>query len=448
MTFGLFRKTAGMLGLSFLAVAAGAQGTQPAAQPPAPTGALNIPDNVAFVGNRADTNVARASAVVNNEIITRSDIEHRVNLFLASRRGAQVSPEEMDLLRQQVLRSLIDEALQIQRAREQDITVERAEVDRYYARFSQEFGQTAQGFSDYLRTIGSSDRTVKRQIEGELAWTQLQRRMPRPTVTNEEVEATLARMLASRGAPEYHVAEIYLSAAPENAAQVRQRMSQLSQQIRAGAAFPAVARQFSEATTAARGGDLGWVTSDKLPPELAAVVQQMPVGAISDPIQLPDGFSLVALVDSRQSLMANPRDAVLSLMQMSIDLPAGTTEPQARQRAAQLAQATQAMGGCGRAADTARQLGAELVANDSEQVRNLPPQLEQTLLRMNVGEVTQPFGTLQRISVLILCGREDPRAAATPTAQSVQDTIAEERIGRQAQRLMRDIRRDAVIEYR
>lgn len=431
-----------------------ASGAQPAAAqvrqpaPPPPTGPLNIPANVDFVGAPPQPTVVQASAIVNDEIITQSDVDQRLAALTASSRS-QVPPEQLQQIRAQILRNLIDEALQIQAAREAEITIERREVDRYFGRYAEQFGQTAQSFAQYLRTIGSSERTMKRQIEGELAWQQLQRRkLIRPSPSQQEVDAILQRILAQRGSTEYHVAEIYLSSTPERAEEVRGNMARIIQQIRSGASFAAMARTYSEATTAAVGGDLGWVQAGQLPPEMSAVVQAMPVGAISDPVQVSGGFDVIALVDSRQVLVANPRDAQLSLMQMSIALPAGTTEPQARQRAQQLAAATQSMGGCGRAAEVAGALGAELVSNEGMRVRELPPQLQQQMLSLGVGQATAPFGSLERISVLIMCGRDDPPATQMPTAEIIRDQVIEDRMNRQALRYMRDLRRDAVIEYR
>ena len=457
MTFGHFRKVAAVAAAAFLASLAGfgpagAQpGTAPAASAqPAPQGPnLNIPSNVSFVGNANETNIARATAVVNDEIITRTDVDQRLALLIASQPDVRIPPEEMENLRGRILRNLIDEALQIQAARTHDVAVEQRDVDRYYARFAQSFQHTPQTFGQYLRSIGASERTVKRQIEGELSWQRLQRRvLPRVSVADQEVQEVLNRLNASRGATEYHVAEIYLSATPENAATVRATATRLVQQIRSGASFPGYARQYSEATTAAAGGDLGWVQAAQLPAELAAVVQAMPVGTLSDPIPVQGGYSMILLVDSRQVLMPNPRDAQLSLMQMSISLPAGTTEAQARQRAQQLAAATQSMGGCGRAAETATAVGAELVSNDSMKVRDLPPQLQPAILQMSVGQATPPFGTPERISVLILCGRDDPQPVGAPNREQIATQMEEDRMNRQAQRYLRDLRRDAVIEYR
>src|SRR5688572_27039437 len=182
MKFGTFRRAAVVLAGSLLSVVAVAQpsGDQPQ------QGGFEIPNQVNFVG-RAEPNVARATAVINDEILTQTDIDHRMALVLASQR-VQLSPEEQQRLRAQVTRNLIDETLQIQAAREHEVAVEQRQIDRYYARFAQSFGHTVQSFADYLRTIGSSERSVKRQIQGELSWQAVQGRMlNRFSVPDDEV---------------------------------------------------------------------------------------------------------------------------------------------------------------------------------------------------------------------------------------------------------------------
>jgi peptidyl-prolyl cis-trans isomerase SurA len=174
----------------------------------------------------------------------------------------------------------------------------------------------------------------------------------------------------------------------------------------------------------------------------------MPVGAMSEVIELPGGFSIIALVDQRQILVADPRDAVLSLMQMSVALPANTTPEQMRARAQQLTSVTQSMGGCGRAPEVAAAQGAELVSNDQVLVRDLPPVLQQMLLPLNIGQATAPVGSTERLSVFILCGRDDPEPAGAPNASVIEERLRQERVNRRAQRYLRDLRRDAVIEYR
>ncbi|MEA3014445.1 MAG: peptidyl-prolyl cis-trans isomerase SurA [Sphingomonadales bacterium] len=444
MKLGRLARAAILLIAPMLSAIAAAQG----GGQPARTGALDLPGNVQFVGQQ-DPGVRKATAIVNGDVITGSDVDHRMALIIASNQ-IQLPPEEIERFRAQVLRNLIDEAIQIQAAQQQELTIEDREVNQYYDRFAGNFRQTPQAFSAFLRSIGSSERSMKRQIRGELAWQRLQRRNVEifVTVGDDEVRAVMARLEAQRGTTEYHVAEIFLSATPETAAEVQANVTRIVQQIRAGASFAAYARQYSEATTAAVGGDLGWVQLGQLPPEIDAVLTQMPVGGISEPIANSGGYSIVALVDSRQILVADPRDAQLSLLQMTATLPAGTTPAQAEARAEQLGREAQAMGGCGGAPATAARLHAELISNDTVRVRELPPALQNMLLNLSVGQATPAFGSAERISVLILCGRDDPPAVNAPDFDRTYNDINARRVAARAQRYLRDLRRDAVIDYR
>jgi len=419
-----------------------------AAQSGGTSGQLDIPDTIRFVGKQ-DPGIRKATAIVNGEVITGSDIDHRLALVVASN-NIQLPPEELERVRAQILRNLIDETLQIQAAAQQEINVPDRDVDNYYLRFAQNAHRTPEQLSAYLRTIGSSDQSLKRQIRGELAWQRLQGRQIAPFVTvgEDEVRAVIARLTASRGTSEYRVAEIFMSSTPETAAQVQANAARIVAQLRAGASFQAYARQYSEASTSALGGELGWVRPEQLPDELAAIVRQMPVGAISDPIPVSGGVSILAVADIRRILVADPRDAVLSLMQMSLTMPAGTTAAQAQARAQQFGTATQSMGGCGGAAAAAQTLGAELVANDQVRVRDLPPALQQMLLTLSVGQATPPFGSQERVSVLVMCGRDDPPEVGAPNPAEIERVIEEERVNRRAQRYLRDLRRDAVVDYR
>jgi peptidyl-prolyl cis-trans isomerase SurA len=430
--------------------AAAAAMAQTANQPSAPIGSLEIPRNIE-VFDAGDPNVRKATAIVNGSIITGTDIDHRLALVLAANADRQIPEDEMKRLREQVLRNLVDETLQIQAAEASDIKIEQREIDRYYTEYAKSFKRTPEEFSKYVRSIGSSDRSIKRQIQGEMAWRRLLDREIEPFVNvgQDEVQQVIDRLNAAKGTREYRVAEIFLSATPENAAETRANAQRIVDQIRQGASFMAYARQFSEASTAAVGGDLGWVRAEQLPDTLSQVAQQLPVGQISDPIEIAGGFSILAVQDTRQILMADARDAVLSLKQMSINFPAGMARDQAGTKVEALARAAQTMGGCGNAEEAAAKIGAEVVANDQTKVRDLPPALQSMLLNLSVGQATQPFGSLEDgVRVLVLCGRDDPVGAEGPSFDQVYAQLNEERVNRRARRYLRDLRRDAVVDYR
>ena len=411
---------------------------------------LGLPSDLSMLGE-TDPNRRVATALVNGFVITETDVNHRVALLLAANQRP-VSDEEMVRIRMQVLRNLIDETLQIQAAEAQEMELPQAEVDQTYNRVAaQNFEQNPRAMDEYLRSIGSSPESLKRQIKGEMAWNNLLRRNVSPfiNVSAEEVNELIERLEASRGTEEYRLGEIYLSATPETQAAVEANANKIVEQLRQGGSFVAYARQFSEASTAAVGGDLGWIQLAQLKnAELEAVAREMNPGQLVGPIRIPGGFSILYLIDKRQVLMADPRDAVLSLKQIQITFDPGTSEATAQQRVARFTEGVQAIRGCGDAENAAAALGATVVTNDQIRVRSLPDQLQNILLQLQVGQSTPPFGSFEEgVRVLMLCGRDDPQIAEGPDFDQLMGQLENERVEKRAQRYLRDLRNDAYIEY-
>ncbi|WP_291180635.1 peptidylprolyl isomerase [Erythrobacter sp.] len=411
---------------------------------------LGLPSDLSMLRD-TDPNRRVATAVVNGFVITETDVDHRVALLLAANQRP-VSEEEMIRVRMQVLRNLIDETLQIQAAEAQELEVAQAEIDQTYAGVAaQNFEQRPESMDEYLRSIGSSPATLKRQIKGELAWNRLLRRNIAPfvNVSAEEVNELIERLEASRGTEEYRLGEIYLSATPETEAAVEANANQIVEQLRQGGSFVAYARQFSEASTAAVGGDLGWIQLAQLKnAQLEAVASEMSPGQLVGPIRIPGGFSILYLIDKRQVLMADPRDALLSLKQIQITFDPGTTPEAAQQRVAAFTEGVRAIRGCGDADNAAAALGATVVTNDQIRVRSLPDQLQNIILQLQVGQSTPPFGSFEEgVRVLMLCGRDDPQIAAGPDFDQLMGQLEDERVQKRAQRYLRDLRNDAFIEY-
>lgn len=432
-----------------LATAASPSMAQTVSDGEVPATGLDLPSDLQIFGN-VDPNVRKPTAIVNDVVITGTDVDQRLAL-VSQLNDLSLSAEEMGQLRLRILRQLIDETLQIEEAKAQEITVSAQEIDEAYRRVARNFNRTPEQMEQWLRDVGSSERTIRRQIEGELAWSRLLRARvaPRINVSEEEVRQIIQRLEESRGTEEFHLKEVYISATPDRAREVYTAMQQMMARMREGAPFEYFATNFSEATTRARGGDLGWVRAVMLPDVLATTAADMSVGQVAGPIEVPGGFSILMLVDKRQVLMADPRDARLSLRQMTIRFPAGTTQAQAASRAATFASATRAMQGCGDVSATAAELGADVVDNDQIRIRDLPPQLQDMMVSLQVGDATPPFGSVQEgIRVLVLCGRDDPPSNYLPSVDEIQSQLEDQRVNRRAERMLRDLRRDALVEYR
>ena len=216
-----------------------------------------------------------------------------------------------------------------------------------------------------------------------------------------------------------------------------------------GASFAGYARQYSEASTAAVGGDLGWVRPEQLPDPARRHDPPDGPGLGQQPnSRVPGGVSILAVQDTRKILTRDPRDAVLSLKQVSISFPKGTARRLAEPIVARFAEAARTVGGCGGADKIAAEFHGEVVQQDGVKMRDLPPALQQMMLPMQVGQATQPFGSLEEgVRTLVICGRDEVDPTA-PSYDEVYSQLNEERVNSRSRRYLRDLRRDAVIEFR
>jgi peptidyl-prolyl cis-trans isomerase SurA len=140
---------------------------------------------------------------------------------------------------------------------------------------------------------------------------------------------------------------------------------------------------------------------------------------------------------------------VLNLKQLSIAFPEGLSETQGQTMVKAFQAGTQAMGGCARADAVAKELGAEVAGRDMK-LKELPPALQTIIGQLKIGQATPPFGSSREgIRVLVLCDRDDSTTQAKiPSFDEVYAQLNDERVNRQALKLMRNLRRDAIIDYR
>lgn len=398
-----------------------------------------------------DPTLRKAQAIVNGDVITDTDIDQRLGLVLAAN-GGRVADEEKQRLRLQIIRNLIDEKLQLQEAAENDIRINETEVTRSFERIAQNFKRTPAQFEIYLKGNSSSSNSLKAQIRAEMAWSRVLRRKVEPMVNvgDDEVQQVIDKLNAAKGKDEFHVGEIFLSATPETLDAVMQDASRIVGQVRGGASFVAYARQFSEASSAGLGGDLGWVRGEQLNSAVSTAVAALEPGQVTDAIPVTGGVAIMALIEKRQVLAADPLMAQLSLKQLTIPLKADTTEAQARAKVEEIGKLSQNMGGCGGVEALAQKVGGEVAVNDAVRMKDLPAQLQAILGRMSIGEATPAFGSAEEgLRVLVLCGRDDSQVQAkAPNFEEIYAQMNDERVNMRARRYLRDLRRDAIVDYR
>jgi peptidyl-prolyl cis-trans isomerase SurA len=398
----------------------------------------------------AQAQLGGIAAAVNDEVISFYDLEQRLGLVISSA-GLKNNIETRRRLRSQVLRTLVDESLQLQEAKRLEIEVKEKDLD-VAKRLIEKQNRIPEGrFADFVAARRISMDAVVNQLKAEIAWTKVVNRRLRPTIqiSDEEIEEVLERYQASAGKEERHVLEIYL--AVDQAGQqesVRRAAQRLVEQVRGGADFQALARQFSQGATAAQGGDIGWILEGQLSPELETALAALKPGGISSPIEAPGGFYIFVLRQKRVRGGADPLAVKVALKQIVLSLP-GDAKPSVVERQQSRARDIAAdISGCDDLAATARQHGVGKPGDLGElHIGELPDRFRSVVAGLAVGQASPPLRTPDGLHVLVVCSRVEPKATI-PDRDTIIDRIGRRRLTMMSRRYLRDLRRDAVVEYR
>jgi len=392
----------------------------------------------------------RIVALVNDEPVSAYDVVQRLRLTVASIGGVE-SQQQLARLQEQVVRNMVDEKLKLQEAREFEVEIGEQDLERAFARQAENFNQSPQQFENYLARLGVDKTTFLEQMRTEIAWGELVNgRLGRmANVAQEEVEQELARIKANAGEPEYRLFEIYmLISNPSRADEVAQQAKRVSSQLHEGANFEGYARQFSQSSTAASGGDMGWVTTDQLTPNLAEVVRNMEPGDISKPLRTPGGFHILKLEDRRRVLGADPLDAQLEVKQVFMPNDRLGSEEEQVGFVDRFEQMRPAMTSCGDIDDYAAKLNAPVTSDlGTVRLREMPEDLRPMLKETEVGHPTKPTRMQDGYRIFFVCDRTMPKVEM-PTFNEVIDRLERQKLAMMARRYLRDLRRNAVVDYR
>ena len=389
-------------------------------------------------------------AVVNDAAITKLDLLVRLQLVIRSS-GLQDTPETRARLAPQVLRALIDERLKRQAVESAGITASREEVVRALTRFASANGMTIDQFNAAVEQDPLVAEAFTDEAIANIGWQKLigSKLGPTVNVTEQDVDEEMRRIQESRGKPEYRVAEIFLGVdQPQQDAAAKESADRLMEQLRAGADFAKLARDFSQSTTAANGGLVGWVRPDQVDDELASALAGMKPGQVSGPIRAAGGYYLVQLQQIRAGGTASPDEASVTVKQVFITAPANESKAE-RDAAMQKILAMRArLKSC---ADMDSVGGAFMPAGSVDlgtaTVSDLPAPLQDLGRSLPVGQVSQPIQVDTGVGVFMICDRKMP-TDTMPTRDEVARNLLNARLDQLARGYLRDLRRAAVIDIR
>jgi peptidyl-prolyl cis-trans isomerase SurA len=390
------------------------------------------------------------AALVNDDVVSTYDLRQRV-LYLIVSTSVQPTQENLPQIQEEALRSLVDEHLQLQELRKMEkdqkfsIISDDKDVEEALGRLAQDNNLTVPQLAQQFAQAGLDLGTLRDQIRVKMSWENMihGRYSSRVRIGDNQISMALQRLKANQGKPRYEVSEIFIDAARAGGAeQAMAGARQLVGQLQGGAPFAGVARQFSNAPTAASGGEMGWVVAAELPPELGAAIEQMRPGQLSEPIQVSDGVYILQLKNKR----AGSGAVTVSLKQAAVRLPADASADQL-QAAQTTLQSVRASGATCADLETKATSIPGVVAGDlgQSEVTDLSEDFKGPAQSLPENQFSDPIRTPVGLHLLMVCSRGQSQDRQ-PSKDEIQYRLQQEQLAMLSRRYLRDLRNSATIE--
>lgn len=381
------------------------------------------------------------AAVVNDQPITTLDVRDRMRLIISSA-GVQPTDEMLERIQDQAIRGLVDETLQLQQAREFELDVQEAEVDDAIADIAARSGATVEEVEADLARSGIDINTLRQQVRAEIAWQILVsgRYRSRIRISDQQIETALDRFIQSASQPQFRLGEIFVEITPQGGEERAVGTIQtIYGQLRQGAPFQAVAQQFSDAASASAGGDTGYLPLSGLDAQIAEAASQMEPGQISNPIRVPGGYQIIAMIDRREGQVVEQ----LTLSQITIPSSRVTDENRAA-----LSRAAASINSCDAIEAAVSDVSGAFVTNLGEVGANaLVPTIRDALSGLEPVSATPVLDTAAGAQVFVLCDKA-LTGPGVPNADQIENQLINQQLSLLSRRWLRDLRRDATIEIR
>ena len=409
-----------------------------------------LPAMVLAGGAHAQSTTEGVAALVNDEPITTVDVRNRMRLIISSSRIPQIDEQTLARIQDDALRGLVDEHLQMQAARQYEIEIEDEEINNSLLDLAARNNTTLDEILADLQNSGIDPSTLRSQIEAEIAWQILVngRYGSRIRISEQQIELALERLVASASQPQYYIYEMFFEVRrPGQEQETLQRVINVMNLLQQGASFPELARQFSDASSAAANGEIGWVALSELQPEVAAIMPQMQRqfeqsggrGALSNPVQVPGGFMVIALVSVRDGTTSVQYD----LVQITVPQSAAADDTRSRlERALSDNPQCEASEAIAESIDGAIHTPLGSIGADA-----MRDEIRQALEPLDAGENTGVLDTPAGLTALIVCDRSIT-GPGVPSRDDVESQLRGQQLSLLARRWLRDLRRDTTIEIR
>lgn len=246
-------------------------------------------------------------AVVNDGVIMRSELIDRIAQIeqQAQAQGGEL-PSRAQLAEQVLERMVLDE-IQLQMARDANLSVDDTELNRQLRTIAESNGMTLDQFADAVEADGMSLASVREEVRREMLMRQVQQRQirQRVSISERDVERFLSQQPSQQGQSfieETHARHLLVELTPtRNENQARARAEQARQRLQQGEDFASVAREISDDRgSAMNGGELGWVRPGQTVPAFEEAMTSLSPNQLSEPVRSQFGYHIIEVLERRR----------------------------------------------------------------------------------------------------------------------------------------------------
>ena len=389
-------------------------------------------------------------ATVNEHPITNYDVEQRAR-FLEFATNIQITDENRDRVYEDALQLIIDDKLRLAEAKDMIPEVESAVLPEARNFMNQNFGDGNRSGAIVLREAGIDPMTVQQKYTSDLAWSSYISGRFQEKFSNIEmmIDEELERIKLNAAKPQIQLGEIVLAPGQSrDLAQTGALAKEIVAAVRKGASFAEIARQYSAAGSASRGGNIGWVMIEKLPKMFRDGLDGKTSGQVTDPILLDGAYYILRHTGERKDGFVDNSQSMVWLARAILPVPADATDADRLEAAAKVSRDTSGITDCDAMEILNTEYGSGAFARlDEMLVADMAPQMQQLIASLETGKPSEPLAFAEGVASMMICKLDKPELQL-PDREEIRQVFFDRVFGSLSERQALKLRRTAVIERR
>lgn len=396
-------------------------------------------------------------ALVNSEPITNVELQNRM---VPAREyfAQQGQPISEQRLRQEVLDVLIAERLQLIEAKEMNQTIDDFTLNQAEANVAERNNVSISAMYQELAATGVSREQFRRQMRNQLTLMRIRERAveAQVRVSDQELDRYLREHPIDQGqvVPEAvnlgHILVIVPEgASAEQQAQLEARIEAAAQELAAGADFAEVAKKYSQANEASRGGELGLRPESQYPELFLSSVKGKAVGEVVGPVRSGAGYHILKVLERQEGgagmvVQNHARHILISGASGRSAQEAGSMLLEIRDRVVR---------GGEDFAELARQYSQDGSAKDGGDLGwagpgMFVPEFQEALDELQPGDVSQPVVSRFGLHLIQLLDRRQHKMTQREQRELVRNEAREAKVETEYTKWLEGLRARAFIEMR